>query len=140
MANTHRELRKQMLTKISTGLKAETEGLIIAAQDKRLATSSYLLELLKTALIQCSRYAIDTRKRYTILCLAALNLQKLGIFKDTTRQRHIHIRRHVSIATSRYRRSYYLSGTSSMNMNQQRSLKVTNLQYFGICKYTQIEK
>jgi len=46
MANTQRELRKQMLTKIrptnglprSTELKANTEGLMIAEQDQSLTT------------------------------------------------------------------------------------------------------
>ena len=27
-----------------------------------------------------------------------------------------------------------------MNMNQQRSMKIKKLRYFGICNYTQIEK
>ena len=48
----------------STGLKADTEGLvIIAAQDQRLPTKSYFARIVKDAPVHCTGYATSTKKQ-----------------------------------------------------------------------------
>ena len=144
MANTQRELRKQMLTKIrpsngsdqgSTGLKAATEGLIIAAQDKSLATRSYHARIIKHSTDPmcraCNTYE-ETIDHIVSGCPECAKTEYIQRHKAVA-YIYIHSGKHVSTTTSKYQ-------TSGMNMNHQWSRKIKKLRYFGICKYTQIEK
>ena len=52
-----------------TGLKAETEGLIIAAQDQSLASRLYHRKIIKDGTSQLCRYVIGMMKASTIFYL-----------------------------------------------------------------------
>ena len=136
-----RELRKQRLTKIrptngllsSTELKAETEGLIIAEQDQSLAPRSCNARIIKgdtDPVCRIYNKYYETRDHIVSCCPELAKTEYI----QTQQGSGIYFGKHISTTTSLYR-------TSDMSMNQVRSLKITkNLTYFGICKYTQIEK
>ena len=79
---THRWLK-------AAGLKAETEGFIIAAQDQSLPTRWYQHNILKKPDVdpKCSLMAVSMRP-LTTWSLAALNWLKLKTSTTTTRQLH----------------------------------------------------
>ena len=67
----------------SAGLKAETEGLLVAAQDQSLATRSYQHRILNNDVTLCAEYVTASRKPSIILFAAVLNYLDLSTYVDT---------------------------------------------------------
>ena len=80
----------------SSGLKAETEGFIIAAQDQSLATRSYHASIIKDGTSPLCRMCNKYDETIAISCLGVLNLRKQNIPTDTIKQPRIYIGKSVT--------------------------------------------
>ena len=85
----------------STGLKVETEELIIAAQDQSLATRLYHSNIIKDGTNPLCRMCGKFDESVDHVKLAAQNLPKLNIFGDMITQHHTSIGRCARAMISR---------------------------------------
>ena len=92
------ELVNQSLT--NNGLKAETEELIIAAQDQRLATRFYHSNIIKHGTNPLCRMCGKFDESFDHVISGCPNRRTLNTFKDMITQDHISIGRCTRIIAS----------------------------------------
>ena len=90
------------------GLKSETEGFIIPAQDQCIKTNYYRNKMAPT---QCAESVGYFKKKLTTLSLDALNLPRQSTYKDTIKLQHVSTGQSANTITSKYK-------INTTNMNQ----------------------
>ena len=88
----------------STGLEAETEGLIIAAQDHSLSTKSYFAWIVKDGTSPLCRICHKHEEAVDHIISGCSELAKLTIERGTIRQLNISIGRRASITVLKSQR------------------------------------
>ena len=83
------------------GLRLETEGFIIAAQDQCIKTNYYRNKILKMVPTQCSESVGKFKKHLTTLSPDALNLPRQTTYKDTIKLQHMSTGQYANTITSK---------------------------------------
>ena len=72
----------------SGGLKSETEGFIIAAQDQAIKANYYRTNILNDGTDPMCGYVVNSRKPFIISWQGALSWQKLNTYTGMTKPPH----------------------------------------------------
>ena len=116
----------------SAGLKAETEGLIIAAQDQSLPTKSYFARIVKDGTSPLCRICHKHEETVDHIISGCPELAKTDYLERHNKAAtYIHWKACASITVLKSQRG-------GMNTSPRRLPKIKKSQFSGICRYIRI--
>ena len=117
----------------SRGLKAETEGLIIAAQDQSVPTKSYFARIVKDSTSPLCRMCLKHEKTVDPIISGCPELAKTDYLERHNKAAAypLELRRRANITVLKSQRG-------GMNTSPRRLPKTKKSQFSGICRYMRI--